>query len=649
MKTVRVACWIWLACAFAACSGDKKLELGGTCTLNSDCTSPLLCKLGSCRKACVRSVDCENGGRCVTVDGVAVCQTQAESACGADQTCATGLVCRTVDNTCRTPCSPTNDTSCVAGQTCNGTVCLENKELAISGNDAAVGADDAATSPDAGATGPDLSLTPPDAASPDVPLAPSDAASADVPLAKPDAAADAPASSSDSGAAGDTVGGANPDTSPSTVCIPACTAGQECVAGTCEPCARLGQACCAGTCNANLTCNTANNQCACGNQDQACCDGKTCSAELACVGGKCTSGEFGYACSAGKTCNNGGVCAGTRCTCLKSCDLGWYKKTDGTIGRSDDLTYQLKGADGTVFADPDAQITGTDPNYTTVICVVPKDGSVWCAGSNANGGLGTGDSALTSSSQLVRVVTGVGGSPLAGIRKISAQGNTASPTVCALSEVGEIWCWGTGSNGQLGTGFLAGSSFAVPVVTSPGGPRFADAIEVSVGAESTCAIKKGGTLWCWGRNNYGQLGTGDNKDSAIPVQVSNLAGQEITSIYTSGPRACASTRDGYVWCWGYNSNGVLGPDGPAAGSNVPIRLVMTKGGAAFQDAVSVVVGRALKRDGSAWEWYDVTEPRPLVRNGVAVTSPYYWGRWCWIGADGKMFYTSTSSTNVTCP
>jgi hypothetical protein len=226
MKTVRVACWIWLACSLAACSGDKKLELGGTCTLNSDCTQPLLCKLGSCRKACMRSIDCDNGGRCVTVDGVAVCQTQAESACGADQTCATGLVCRTVDNTCRTRCSPTNDTSCVAGQTCNGTVCLENKELTSSGNDAAVGADDAATSPDAGAAGPDLPLTPPDAAAPDVPLATSDAASADVPLAKPDAAAtDAPA---DSGLAADTSGGADSGGAPSFCGDGRMTGSEEC-------------------------------------------------------------------------------------------------------------------------------------------------------------------------------------------------------------------------------------------------------------------------------------------------------------------------------------------------------------------------------------------------------------------------------------
>jgi hypothetical protein len=70
----------------------------------------------------------------------------------------------------------------VAGQTCNGTVCLENGELASTGSDAGAGAGDGAAGPDAAALVPDLPAVTPDAAAPDVPLAPSDAASADLGL-----------------------------------------------------------------------------------------------------------------------------------------------------------------------------------------------------------------------------------------------------------------------------------------------------------------------------------------------------------------------------------------------------------------------------------------------------------------------------------
>jgi hypothetical protein len=168
MKTV--VFWISLACALAACSGDKKLELGGSCSLNSDCAEPLLCKFGSCRKACMKSVDCENGGRCVTVDGVAVCQTQTESAC-VDGNCPTPLVCRTVDNTCRSAC--TGGGCLLSSQTCTGTVCVDSAELASP--DASAGGIDGAATPDAGSPGPDVPVSTPDAVSPDVPLVTPDA------------------------------------------------------------------------------------------------------------------------------------------------------------------------------------------------------------------------------------------------------------------------------------------------------------------------------------------------------------------------------------------------------------------------------------------------------------------------------------------
>jgi hypothetical protein len=141
--------------AAASCSGDKKLELGGSCSLNSDCTSPLVCKFGSCRKACVTSVDCDNGGRCVTVDGVAVCQTQVEAVCGANQTCAPGLTCRAADNTCRSPCTAAGGCLLV-DQTCTGTLCVNTSDLAgHPGNDGSVGAGDGAAVGTGGTGGPD--------------------------------------------------------------------------------------------------------------------------------------------------------------------------------------------------------------------------------------------------------------------------------------------------------------------------------------------------------------------------------------------------------------------------------------------------------------------------------------------------------------
>jgi len=86
----------------------------------------------------------------VTVDGVSVCQAPAESACGTGATCTSPLVCRNVDNTCRTAC--TIGSGCRTDQTCTGTVCVDNTELA-SGNDGSAGAGDGAAGSDVGAAG----------------------------------------------------------------------------------------------------------------------------------------------------------------------------------------------------------------------------------------------------------------------------------------------------------------------------------------------------------------------------------------------------------------------------------------------------------------------------------------------------------------
>jgi hypothetical protein len=136
-------------------SGSKKLELGGSCSLNSDCQDGLQCKFGACHKACMKSVDCAAGERCVQVDGIAVCQLAKEQACGANYVCATGLACMKADNTCRNTCSPTVD--CLGGQVCTAGFCVEKNESVtgldggVAGAEAGVAADgaagDAATMP----------------------------------------------------------------------------------------------------------------------------------------------------------------------------------------------------------------------------------------------------------------------------------------------------------------------------------------------------------------------------------------------------------------------------------------------------------------------------------------------------------------------
>jgi hypothetical protein len=186
--------------------GSAGAGVGVACTLTSDCGSSLLCKFGTCHQACTSSTDCAGGGRCVTANGVAVCQLPTESACSASRTCAAGLACRAVDSTCRSACSISSN--CLNGQTCEGTVCVEISEN-IPGNDGSAGAGGAGGRADAGAAGAGGAGGRVDAAAAGAgggSLGGSDAG-VDVPVTSPGDAAGSDGSGGTAGTAGGSTGG----------------------------------------------------------------------------------------------------------------------------------------------------------------------------------------------------------------------------------------------------------------------------------------------------------------------------------------------------------------------------------------------------------------------------------------------------------
>jgi hypothetical protein len=145
-----------LLAATACSSSGKKLDFGGTCKVNSDCNDPLSCAFGSCHQQCKDIRDCPHGDRCVTVNGVGVCQLPAEASCsGTGGKCDPSLLCAG-DNICRTPCTPTS--GCIASQTCVSTFCVDPNESAVLYGDAGVKTDAPALAADGpavtGADGP---------------------------------------------------------------------------------------------------------------------------------------------------------------------------------------------------------------------------------------------------------------------------------------------------------------------------------------------------------------------------------------------------------------------------------------------------------------------------------------------------------------
>jgi alpha-tubulin suppressor-like RCC1 family protein len=81
---------------------------------------------------------------------------------------------------------------------------------------------------------------------------------------------------------------------------------------------------------------------------------------------------------------------------------------------------------------------------------------------------------------------------------------------------------------------------------------------VARGGEVTCALDRERAIWCWGGNNFGQLGHGTiNFDSATPQQTLPVDG-EVVALRAGGTHVCARTAERDAWCWGNNGWGELG-------------------------------------------------------------------------------------------
>ena len=187
-------------------------------------------------------------------------------------------------------------------------------------------------------------------------------------------------------------------------------------------------------------------------------------------------------------------------------------------------------------------------------CAVTEQGMVWCWGFNSDGQLG--DGTKIKKNEPMFPVSG-----LVGVTAISAGFKHA----CALHGNQTLSCWGRGFHGQLGDG--AGISSWTPVEVQ----GINDAVAVTAGEWHTCALREDdGSVWCWGRNDDGQIGDGTTSYRKTPTPVVGLT--DVVSLATNYRQNCTARTDGSVWCWGYNASGQLG-DG-SEWSDTPVEILL---------------------------------------------------------------------------
>ena len=136
---------------------------------------------------------------------------------------------------------------------------------------------------------------------------------------------------------------------------------------------------------------------------------------------------------------------------------------------------------------------------------------------------------------------------------------------CAITSEGRAYCWGMNVYGQLGNNSTTGSRIPV-AVQMPAGVSFQS---IAAGYTHTCALTTEGKAYCWGRNTDGQLGNNSTTNSLTPVAVQMPAGVSSQSIAASNVHTCALTTTGKAYCWGMNQYGQLG-NNSTTNSSIPV-------------------------------------------------------------------------------
>ena len=298
------------------------------------------------------------------------------------------------------------------------------------------------------------------------------------------------------------------------------------------------------------------------------------------------------------------------CQLIDGAAAATYKATQNDVG------YFLRGvmtatnATGSVFS-----ATATSPvvreydilsNGNASTCVV-KEGLVYCWGDNTYGQLGNGTTTNLSTPSATPVKL-ANGTSLTGVVSV----DSSISHTCALTNQGATYCWGLNNYSQLGDTTTTNRSNPVAVTaTATGSIGFGSGVvAISVTDNSTCAVKAGGLAYCWGYNNYSQLGDGTATARTVPTAVLTAASTPITNvtdIALSITGNCVLTNlgaTGQPYCVGYGGYGFIG-DGAGTARTYETKVLTSAAVSSFAGVSNITVGShhvCAVQSGAAFCW-----------------------------------------------
>ena len=231
----------------------------------------------------------------------------------------------------------------------------------------------------------------------------------------------------------------------------------------------------------------------------------------------------------------------------------WGSNYTGALGQNDRTNYSSpKQIPGTGWNTTQGATYNTTGGFSGGFIHVKTDGSMWVWGNNNNSQLplnGPGDSYGLSSPTQVGTDTTWGYEE----GKLGGTGNT---TTFNIKTDGTLWAWGRNDYGTMGINNKTDRSSPMQIGTDNRWKYFQFGGGYEDYSNHSAAIKTDGTLWMWGRNYRGELGHNNETDYSSPKQV----GTDTTwDKVTSGSYTTFATKtDGTFWAWGNNYKGSLG-------------------------------------------------------------------------------------------
>ena len=264
----------------------------------------------------------------------------------------------------------------------------------------------------------------------------------------------------------------------------------------------------------------------------------------------------------------------------------WGSQLDGRLGNN--VTTGNQTTPLQIGTDTWVQVSAG----STHTMAIRRDGTLWAWGGQLNGRLGNGE---TSGNQPTPVQIGDDRN-----WALVSAGNTHT---VAIRTDGTLWAWGSPADGRLGNGSTSGDqSSPVQIGTDT------NWAQVAASEQHNLAIRRDGTLWAWGRNEFGQTGqTFEGAPQAAtnnssPVQVGSNTNWEFIAAGSVGTNHSIAVRsDGTIWVWGNNARGQVG-DGSVFSSHSPMRLGTENWQHISASLQASAHNVAVRADGSLWTW-----------------------------------------------